>query len=93
MTAERTEIEREIRAYVLREFLPGEGPEVLDRAPGLMSGGILDSLSILSLVDFLEERYGVELKAHELDVGNLDTIEDIADLVRGKLGDAKSEGA
>ena len=85
MTAGRGEIVQTIRDYVLREFLPGEGPEALDAAPGLMTGGILDSLSILALVDFLEEEYGVELKAHELDVENLDKIEDIAELVRAKL--------
>ena len=84
MTAPDREIEQAIRDYVLREFLPGAGPEAIDRAPGLMTGGILDSLSIVSLVEFLEERYGVELRAHELDVEHLDRIEDIAALVREK---------
>ena len=79
------DLSRNIREYILREFLPGEGPKVLDAAPGLISGGILDSLSILSLVDFLEERYGIELKAHELDVDHLDKISSIVDLVRSKL--------
>lgn len=86
MKFDRDEVVRAIRDYVLREFLPGEGPEALDRSPGLMTGGILDSLSIVSLVEFLEERYGVELKAHELDVEHLDRVEDIAELVLAKRG-------
>jgi acyl carrier protein len=84
VNADRGEIEQAIRDFVLREFLPGEGPEALDAAPGLMTGGILDSLSILALVDFLEERWGVTLEAHELDVEHLDTIGDIAELVQRK---------
>lgn len=84
MTAPRDEIERAIRDYILREFLPGAGPEAIDAASGLMTGGILDSLSIVSLVEFLEEQYGVELQAHELDVEHLDRVEDIAALVRAK---------
>ena len=86
MNADRSEIERAIRDFVLREFLPGEGPAALDRAPGLMTGGILDSLSILALVDFVEERWGVTLDAHDLDVEHLDTVGTIAELVRTKLG-------
>ena len=84
MTAPRDEIEQAIRDYILREFLPDAGPEAIDAAPGLMTGGILDSLSIVSLVEFLEEQYGVELQAHELDVEHLDRVEDIAALVRAK---------
>ena len=84
-TGGRSELEQTIRDWILEKFLPGEGPEALDAAPGLISGGILDSLSILSLVEFLEERYGVELKAHELDVDHLDKISSIVDLVRSKL--------
>jgi acyl carrier protein len=84
VTVDRSEIERAIREFVLKEFLPGEGPEALDKAPGLMTGGILDSLSILALVDFVEERWGVTLEAHELDVEHLDTIGAIAALVQGK---------
>jgi acyl carrier protein len=79
------ELEKTITDYVLREFLPGRGPEALDASGGLIRGGVLDSMSILQLVGFLEDTYGIELQAHELDVENLDTVGDIARLVRTKL--------
>ena len=52
------EIKSVVRDYILREFLPGEEPgELTDRTP-LITGGILDSISTLKLVVFLEEQFG-----------------------------------
>ena len=79
------ELEKTIRDYVLREFLRDRGPDALKTCGGLIRGGILDSMSILQLVGFLEETWGIELQAHELDVENLDTVEQIANLVRSKI--------
>jgi acyl carrier protein len=72
------------KAYILKEFLPGERPEELSDSTPLITGAILDSLGILQLVSFLEERYGIELEAHEVSVDYFDTISDIARLVQAK---------
>lgn len=73
-----------LKAYILKEFLPGENPdELTDRTP-LITGGILDSLATLKLVAFIEERYNIQLEAHEVDVEHLDKIADIAALIRSK---------
>ncbi|MFN2433041.1 MAG: acyl carrier protein, partial [Gemmatimonadota bacterium] len=54
------DIEAEVRAFVLREFLLGEDPAQLTDATPLVTGGILDSLATVQLVAFLEERFRVE---------------------------------
>jgi acyl carrier protein len=70
-----------IHAYILHEFLPGEDPsELTDRTP-LITGGVLDSISTLRLVTFLEDRFGILVEAHEASVDRLDTIHQIAELV------------
>lgn len=74
-----------VKEYILKEFLPGENAEELTEATPLITGGILDSLATLKLVAFIEERYKIELQAHEVDVEHLDTISGIARLVRSKL--------
>ncbi len=74
-----------VRAYVLSEFLPGEDPAALTAATPLVSGRILDSLALLKLVAFLEERYGIQIEAHEADADHLDTIAQIVGLVQSKL--------
>lgn len=74
-----------VKDYILKEFLPGEDPEQLTESTPLITGGILDSLTTLKLVSFLEEQYGIQIEAHEADVDNLNTIEKIVDLVDSKM--------
>ena len=74
-----------VKAFILKEFLPGENPDELTESTPLITGGILDSLATLKLVAFLEEHYGITVKAHEADVDNLNTLADIARLVQSKL--------
>lgn len=76
-----------IRGFILRQFLPGEPPESLTDELPLMTGGILDSISTLKMVDHLESTYNIRFKAHEVDSDHLDTVSDIADLVREKQAD------
>jgi len=79
-------IDNTVKAYILKEFLPGEDPEELTSSTPLIAGGILDSIATLKLVEFLERRYNIELLAHELDAEHLGTISAIAETVHSKLG-------
>ena len=74
----------EIRDYLLQEFLPGEDPSELTNDTPLITGGVLDSISTLKLVVYLEERFGISLEAHEAGVDHLDTVDRIAALVEKK---------
>jgi acyl carrier protein len=77
-------IKQAVRSYILGEFLSGEDPEKLTDATPLITGGILDSISTLQLVTFLEERFGVVVEAHEAGVDHLDSIAGIARMVERK---------
>ncbi len=73
-----------VHTYILDEFLPGERPEELTSETPLITGGILDSISTLKLVAFLEDRFGITVEAHEAGVENLDTVRQIGRLVAEK---------
>lgn len=73
-----------VRTFILENFLEGEDPRNLTDQTELRESGILDSLSTLKLVAFLEKTFNVELEADDLTQGNLSTIESIDTLVRGK---------
>ena len=78
------DIEKVVHGYILNEFLPGEDPRKLtDRTP-LITGGILDSITTLKLVVFLEEHFGITVEAHEAGVEHLDSIGQIARLIAAK---------
>ena len=78
------EIAKAVHGYILSEFLPGEDPEELTEGTPLITGGILDSITTLKLVVFLEERFGITVEAHEAGVEHLDSISQIAHLVAEK---------
>ena len=79
------EVKQAIKGYILEEFLPGENPAALTDSTPLITGGILDSLATIKLVAFLEERFQVQIQAHETMVDYLDTVSDIAQLVSSKF--------
>jgi acyl carrier protein len=78
-------VKQTVKTFLLEEFLPGEDPAALESTTPLITGGILDSISTLKLVAFLEGRFGVELQAHEISPDNLNTLDDIAATVQAKL--------
>jgi acyl carrier protein len=78
-----------IKQYILDEYLPGEDPAELTPSTPLLSTGVIDSVGTISLMIFLEERFGVQVAAHEADAEHLDTIERIVQLVREKQASAK----
>lgn len=78
------EISQTVSDYILREFLPGEDPDELTPDTPLITGGILDSISTLKLVTFLEDEFGVTLAAHEAGVDHLDSVGQIAALIARK---------
>ena len=78
------DIEGVVKDFILKEFLPGEDPQELTDTTPLITGGVLDSIATLKVVMFIEERFGITLQAHEVDSEHLDTIGQIAQLVRAK---------
>ena len=79
------DVKQVIREYILEEFLPGENPAELTDSTPLITGGILDSLATIKMVAFLEERFHIQIQAHETMVDYLNTLADIAQLVRSKM--------
>jgi acyl carrier protein len=78
------QVESTVKDYILTEFLPGTQAAELTETTPLVTGAILDSLATLRLVAFLEERFGIEIAPHEASVEHMNTIQDIASLVRSK---------
>jgi acyl carrier protein len=73
-----------VKEYILQEFLSGENPDELTDSTPLITGGILDSMAIMKLMAFLEERFRIEIQAYETGLDYLNTVSDIAKLVESK---------
>lgn len=84
--------EREVRQFVVDNFLFGEGGEDLGVEDSLLEKGLIDSTGILELVDFVQKSFGVKVEDHEIVPANLDSIHKVAAFVRQKLGDTGERG-
>ena len=84
MAATNQPVIDQVKAFVLREFLPGESPDELKNDTPLMTSGILDSIATLKMVTFLESEFNISVEAHEVDAENLNTLALIGALVASK---------
>jgi acyl carrier protein len=76
------EITTAIRAYIIREYLPeGDDRQITEQTP-LISSGIVDSFSMVSLLRFLEKKYSIDIPDEAATPEAFDTVERIATLVR-----------
>ncbi len=76
------EIKDKIREYVVDEYVEeGEEIEVKDDTP-LITGGLVDSFSMVSLKLFLETEYNVKIPDEKATAEAFDTVNAIAALVR-----------
>jgi acyl carrier protein len=80
---DRTEIAAEIRRFVVCESRVADD-SLLGDDVDLFSEGILDSLMVVSLVSFCEEKFGLELTGQEFSEENLRTIAALTALVAGR---------
>ena len=78
-------IKETVKEYLLDNFLGRENSDELTDETPLVTGGILDSITTLQLVAFLEEKYKVEFEPNELEQDNLNTISRIAGFVESKM--------
>ncbi|MCE3278183.1 MAG: dltC [Bacteroidetes bacterium] len=82
---ETNPIKKTVREYILSRFLKNSSDADLRDNTPLISGGIMDSISTMQMISFLEKEYKFEFEAHEVDRDNLDTIEIIANFVLKKI--------
>ena len=70
-----------ILEYVIEEYLEDEDEELTFDSP-LISGGIVDSFSMVSLKRFLENRYKISIPDDKATPEAFDNVHKIAQLVK-----------
>ncbi len=83
--ADREEIKEVVLEYVIEEYVEDDDDEVGFDTP-LISGGLVDSFSMVSLKRFLENKYGISLPDEEATPEAFDNVNLITELVLKHLG-------
>lgn len=75
------DLKQVILEYVAKEYLEdGDTREITADTP-LITGGIVDSFSMVSLKRFLERKYAIQIPDAEATPAAFDTVDRIAELV------------
>lgn len=79
-----SEIKSKIRAFIVENFLFGDDNGLKDDT-SFLEEGIIDSTGVLELVTYLEEEFEIEVEDEELIPENLDSINNLAVYLEGKI--------
>lgn len=75
------DLKQTILDYVKKEYLEEDDDREVSVDTALISGGIVDSFSMVSLKRFLEKKYSIQIADSEATPEAFDTVDDIASLV------------
>jgi len=77
-------IEQALRTYILENFLFTSDQNALRSDDSFLQKGILDSTSVLELVEFMERELNVKVPDEEMIPENLDSVNRIVAYVQRK---------
>lgn len=81
----KTFIKKEVRGFIAENLTFSDDPDELDADESMLEADIIDSTSILELVMYLEERFGIEIGDGDIMPANLDSLNRTADFVAARL--------
>lgn len=79
------EIQEQLIQFVINDLLNGRADDDLEADHDLLATGLVDSLGMMRLVTFLEERYDVVAPPEDVTIENFRTIAAVARYVEGRM--------
>jgi acyl carrier protein len=76
------DIKKMIIEYVKHEYLEDEDEEDIDENTPLISSGIVDSFSMVSLKTFLEKKFAIKIPDERATTDAFDTVNNIIKLLK-----------
>ncbi len=72
---------REIKEFIVSEFIPGTAPEELDSSYDLLDTGVVDSLGLLRLIQWVGDRYGIAIDDIEISPDNFRSVNAVREFI------------
>ena len=84
-------IRQQLRSFILENYLFTDDQSALNDDSSFLDGGILDSMGILELIDYLDETFSIKVEGDELIPDNLDSINNLMAFIGSKSLGSKSQ--
>ncbi|WP_291864622.1 acyl carrier protein [Maribacter sp.] len=79
-----TETRDKIREYIIESTF-GDTEDIQDNTL-IFEAGLLDSMGLLFLIEYIKEEFSIETNDAELVVDNFKSIDSISDFIESKVG-------
>jgi acyl carrier protein len=79
-----TDARNQLRQFILNNYLFTDDQAALTDDASFLDNGILDSMGILELIDFLDETFSVKVAGDELVPENLDSVNSVLKFLASK---------
>jgi acyl carrier protein len=77
------QIVQKLAGYISREIMK-QPDRIIDPDEALISGGLIDSFSLVDLALFVEENFGVRIDDTELNADTFDSLNQLAQLITSR---------
>ncbi len=81
------DVEDHVRRFIADNFVVEGDADHLPGATSLTQAGVLDSMGVLEMVMFIEERFGVGVPDDDTVPENLDSVDRIVRYIDGRLAE------
>jgi acyl carrier protein len=78
-----TEIDREIRRFLVTNYLSGQAERLRD--DGSLLGDVIDSTGVIELVNHIQERFAITVEDEDVIPDNFDSVNNLVAFVARKL--------
>jgi len=86
MAVDQDTIKKDLREFIVDNFMVGSENETLNDDDSFMEKGIVDSTGVLELTSFVEEKYEFSIDDEEMLPENLDSIDNLVKFISRKMG-------
>ena len=84
------EVAQKIRTFVIDNLLFGQGGDTFSNEDSFLEKRLIDSMGVLSLVEFVAEQFQIPIEDSEIVPENWDSVNLITRFVQAKLGSVAS---
>ena len=79
-----------LKQYLMQDLLNNHGNLSLTADDNLLTSGLVDSLGIMRLIGFIEERFELEIPPEDVTIQNFRTVNVIANYLESRQGQIAS---
>ena len=83
---EENVIKQDLRDFIVNNYMAGGGTRPLEDDDSFLDKGIIDSIGVIELVHFIQDKYSIRITVPEIVPENFDTLDNLSRYILSKKG-------